>query len=113
MEMHGGDGFSLNLDSNSDIAQSDSHNAQQDIATLLTKSLAAYLILRAKEPISNVMRDLFDIERDAASVVDRYFQNPEGTTKLSTSLNTAFCFIPVGGGKPPTRDVSPEGNSDF
>lgn len=94
-------------DLNSDQASCEKLKTKpHDIGRLLTRSLAAYLILRSKEPVSEVMQDLFEIERDAAFIVDDFFSNPEGTTKIFGHLNSAFSFISVGGGKSPSRDVT-------
>lgn len=67
------------------------------LSNVLVKSLAAYVILRSKEPISEVMHDLFKIEIEAAYLVGSFCADGESTANLKGSLASVFSFVPIGG----------------
>jgi hypothetical protein len=56
----------------------------------LAKSLAAYVILRSKEPLSEVINDLFEIETEAASLVGSFYSDDKRITNLKGSLASVF-----------------------
>lgn len=77
------------------------------LSAVLAKSLAAYVILRSKEPISEVINDLFEIEIEAASLVESFYSDDKCTMNLKGSLASVFSFVPIGGRKF-EKDVSPK-----
>lgn len=69
------------------------------LSAVLAKSLAAYVILRSKEPVSEVINDLFEIEIAAASLVESFYSEGKQTVNLRGSLASVFSFVPIGGRK--------------
>lgn len=66
----------------------------QQLSMLLKLSLAAYVQARAKEPISVVMEDLFEIEFEAAALVDISKVGETKNTNLRGALASVFSAIP-------------------
>ena len=67
------------------------------LSDVLTKSLAAYVILRSKEPVSAVINDLLEIEIEAASLVGSFYSDDKRSMNLKGSLASVFSFVPIGG----------------
>lgn len=66
----------------------------QQLSMLLKHSLAAYVQARAKEPISVVLEDLFEIEFEAAALVDISKVGETKNTNLRGALASVFSAIP-------------------
>ena len=62
---------------------------------LLTQSLAAYVLLNSRKPMSDVMADLFDLEYKAAQIVAAYF-NDDRNVNLRGALAAVYSVIPIG-----------------
>lgn len=81
--------------------------ASRRLGNILAQSLAAYVLLRSKEPVCEVIQDLFEIESAAATLVDAFCADQEKITSLRGTLVSVFSFVPVGRGQS-IRDVTPK-----
>lgn len=103
-----------------DPRQKDSHNiavqsealaaieiTNRGLGNLLAQALAAYVLLRSKEPVCEVIQDLFEIESEAAALVDAFCVDQEKITNLRGTLVSVFSLVPVGRGQS-IRDVTPK-----
>lgn len=81
--------------------------ASRELSKLLTQSLAAYVLLRSKEPVCEVIQDLFEIESEAAALVDAFCTDNEKITNLRGTLVSVFSLVPIGRGQS-VRDVTPK-----
>lgn len=103
-----------------DPRQKDSHNiavqseassaneiTNRGLGNLLAQSLAAYVLLRSREPACEVIQDLFEIESEAAAIVDAFCADQEKITSLRGTLVSVFSLVPIGKGQP-VRDVTPK-----
>lgn len=79
--------------------------ASRELGKLLTQSLAAYVLLRSKEPVCEVIQDLFEIESEAAALVDAFCTDKEKITNLRGALVSVFSLVPIGRGQS-ARDVT-------
>lgn len=73
-----------------------SESIEQALNEVLTQSLAAYILLRSKEPVYEVMQDLIEIELKAAAIVDTHFsQKPDTKCPLNfeTILASIFSYL--------------------
>lgn len=68
----------------------------RNMENLLTKSLAAYVLLRSREPVSVVMRDLFKIENEAATLVTEFCGDQERIASVRGTLASVFSLVPIG-----------------
>lgn len=69
---------------------------EQALNEILIQALAAYILLRAKEPVFIVMQDLLDIELKAAAIVDAYYAehaHKEGRLHLDSILASTFSYL--------------------
>ena len=79
----------------------------QRLEVLITRSLAAYILLRSREPVSVVMQDLFKMEDQAATLVTAFCKDQESIKSLRGALASTLSFVPIGQGNS-TRDVTPK-----
>lgn len=77
------------------------------LGNLLAQSLAAYVLLRSKEPVCDVIQDLFEIESEAAALVDAFCADQEKITSLRGTLVSVFSLVPIGKAQS-VRDVTPQ-----
>lgn len=110
----------MSLSNKDDPRQKDSHDvdmqsadlspnkiASHRLGNILAQSLAAYVLLRSKEPVCEVIQDLFEIESEAAALVSACCTDQEKITNLRGTLVSTFSLLPIGGGKS-VRDVTPK-----
>ena len=86
--------------------------ANYELGNILTQSLAAFILLRSKEPVCDVIQDLFEIESDAAALVGTFCTDQQKITSLRGTLVSAFSLIPIGRSQS-VRDVTPKNATIF
>ena len=102
-----GYGRSMLLSLDGQYIKSSTSITSQRLGNILAQSLAAYVLLRSKEPVSGVMQDLFKIENEAAALVTTFCGDKENVMSLRGTLAGVFSVVPIGQGNS-VRDVTPK-----
>lgn len=77
------------------MAEQDPKTKKEALNRLLTQSLAAYVVLNSKEPMCDVMKELFSLEYQAGQIATAYF-NDDRQFNLRGALASVYSVIPIG-----------------
>ncbi len=77
--------------------------AQRELELVLMRSLTAYVVIRKKDPLPDILHDLFLIEAQAGVRLGKVIPNIE-TTDLRGMLAGILTFIPISTQEKPKSD---------
>jgi len=68
---------------------------KRELETLLMRSLAAYILIRKKDPVCDLLEDLLEMELEAGQFLGEALKDPTIQSKLRGSLASILSVIPI------------------